>query len=87
MHIFSVSFYSTFNSLYLGVTLPSNLIINYINAERLNNIAIGLYYPIVNAFIPRVMNGDKKARLLGGCVIITYSFLCMVVIHSFGSFL
>ncbi|PSW29339.1 hypothetical protein C9J21_19755, partial [Photobacterium phosphoreum] len=84
IHIFSVSFYSTFNSLYLGLMFPSTVIINYINAEKLNNIAIGLFYPIVNSVIPKVMEGDKKAKKIGILIIVVYSLLCIIGIYLLG---
>ncbi|NVO61245.1 oligosaccharide flippase family protein [Photobacterium damselae] len=86
LHVFSVSFYSTFNSLYLGLVFQGNVIVNYINAERLNNIAVGIYYPIVNAFIPRIMAGDKRVRKIAGIVIISYSLLCIFGVYMFGEF-
>ncbi|KJG19985.1 hypothetical protein UB37_15735 [Photobacterium iliopiscarium] len=87
IHIFSVSFYSTFNSLYLGLIFPSAIIINYINAEKLNNIAIGLFYPIVNSVIPRVMEGNQKAKNIGILVIISYSLLCIFGVYLLGDWI
>ncbi|MFM5372049.1 oligosaccharide flippase family protein [Aeromonas hydrophila] len=86
IHVLSVSFYSSFNSLYIGMFLPSSVIVNYMSAERLNNVAISIYYPIVNAFIPRIMGGDVKSRTTACLFMFTYSFLCLLGVYVTGEF-